>query len=129
MRARGRARRTTPGRPRAPRPGARQVGPPESVSQRGPRIEIGPSARGYHRPMPEPGDAVPLPHPVRVGAAFWVQRTDSPSLRVALETADTAGAPRAWIDDHLLPDGGDPSDAQPQGCPAPPAAAAGTPRR
>ncbi len=78
--------------------------------------------------MPEPGDAVPLPHPVRVGAAFWVQRTDWPSLRVALETADTAGAHDVWIDDHLLSDEGDASDAKLEGWTTLAAAAAVTTR-
>jgi F420-dependent oxidoreductase-like protein len=48
-------------------------------------------------------------HPVRLGAAFWVQRTDWPSLRVAVETAEAAGADDLWIDDHLLTDEGDPT--------------------
>jgi F420-dependent oxidoreductase-like protein len=45
-------------------------------------------------------------HPVRVGAAFWVQRTDWPSLRDAVRAADDAGADDIWIDDHLLADEG-----------------------
>ena len=36
------------------------------------------SGRAYHRPMLDP-DAAAAPHPVRLGAAFWVQRTDWPS--------------------------------------------------
>lgn len=56
--------------------------------------------------MPEPG---PL-HPIRIGAAFWVQRTDWPSLRAAVEAADSSGADDLWIDDHLLSDEGDPED-------------------
>jgi alkanesulfonate monooxygenase SsuD/methylene tetrahydromethanopterin reductase-like flavin-dependent oxidoreductase (luciferase family) len=56
-----------------------------------------------------------MPHPVRVGAAFWVQRTDWPSLRVALETADAAGADDLWIDDHLLTDEGAASDSKLEG--------------
>ncbi|HEY3164449.1 MAG TPA: TIGR03560 family F420-dependent LLM class oxidoreductase [Candidatus Limnocylindrales bacterium] len=51
-------------------------------------------------------------HPVRIGAAFWIQRTDWPSLRVAVETADAAGADDLWIDDHLLSDEGDASDGK-----------------
>ncbi|HET9615460.1 MAG TPA: TIGR03560 family F420-dependent LLM class oxidoreductase [Candidatus Limnocylindrales bacterium] len=45
-------------------------------------------------------------HPIRIGAAFWVQRTDWPSLRDALVAADDAGADDLWIDDHLLADEG-----------------------
>ena len=56
--------------------------------------------------MPEPG---PL-HPVRIGAAFWVQRTDWRSLRAAVEAAEASGADDLWIDDHLLSDEGDPDD-------------------
>ncbi|HEX2754493.1 MAG TPA: TIGR03560 family F420-dependent LLM class oxidoreductase [Candidatus Limnocylindrales bacterium] len=56
-----------------------------------------------------------MPHPVRIGAAFWVQRTDWPSLRVAVETADAAGADDLWIDDHLLSDEGHSSDGKLEG--------------
>jgi F420-dependent oxidoreductase-like protein len=56
--------------------------------------------------MPEPARH----HPVRIGAAFWVQRTDWPSLRAAVEAADSGGADDIWIDDHLLSDEGDPDD-------------------
>ena len=45
-------------------------------------------------------------HPVRIGAAFWVQRTDGPSRRVAVIAAEAAGADDLWIDDHLLNDEG-----------------------
>jgi alkanesulfonate monooxygenase SsuD/methylene tetrahydromethanopterin reductase-like flavin-dependent oxidoreductase (luciferase family) len=62
--------------------------------------------------MPEPVRASASAHPVRIGAAFWVQRTDWPSLRVALETADAAGADDLWIDDHLLSDEGDAASAK-----------------
>jgi len=48
----------------------------------------------------------PARHPVRIGAAFWVQRTDWPSLRDAVRAADDAGADDLWIDDHLLADEG-----------------------
>ena len=54
--------------------------------------------------MPDP-DA--LPHPVRIGAAFWVQRTDWSSLRQAVVAADAGGFDDIWIDDHLLSDEGD----------------------
>jgi F420-dependent oxidoreductase-like protein len=56
--------------------------------------------------MPEPD----LHQPTRVGAAFWVQRTDWPSLREAVEAAEAGGADDLWIDDHLLSDEGDPDD-------------------
>src|SRR6185503_8671626 len=74
------------GRP-APRPTARST-----------------SARAYHRPMPEPDRPR---HPIRIGAAFWVQRTDWPSLREAVVAAEAGGADDVWIDDHLLSDEGD----------------------
>ena len=53
--------------------------------------------------------------PVRIGAAFWVQRTDWPSLREAVEAAEEAGADDLWIDDHLLSDEGDADDAKFEG--------------
>jgi F420-dependent oxidoreductase-like protein len=53
--------------------------------------------------------------PVRIGAAFWVQRTDWPSLREAIEAAEAAGADDLWIDDHLLSDEGDADDAKLEG--------------
>jgi alkanesulfonate monooxygenase SsuD/methylene tetrahydromethanopterin reductase-like flavin-dependent oxidoreductase (luciferase family) len=49
-------------------------------------------------------------HPVRIGAAFWVQRTDWPALREAVVAAEAAGADDLWIDDHLLADEGDRDD-------------------
>jgi F420-dependent oxidoreductase-like protein len=58
---------------------------------------------------------VPALHPVRIGAAFWVQRTDWPSLREAVVAADAAGADDVWIDDHLLSDEGDPDDGKLEG--------------
>ena len=54
-------------------------------------------------------------HPVRIGAAFWVQRTDWPSLRAAVRAAEEAGADDLWIDDHLLSDEGDRDDAKLEG--------------
>ena len=61
--------------------------------------------------MPEPDAPLPTPagtrHPVRIGAAFWVQRTDWPSLREAVVAAEDAGADDLWVDDHLLSDEGD----------------------
>jgi F420-dependent oxidoreductase-like protein len=62
--------------------------------------------------MPEP--TTPR-HPVRVGAAFWVQRTDWPSLREAVAGAEAAGADDLWIDDHLLTDEGDADDPKLEG--------------
>lgn len=66
--------------------------------------------------MPEPPpDPTHHRHPVRIGAAFWVQRTDWPSLRAAVEAADAAGADDLWIDDHLLADEGAAEDAKLEG--------------
>ena len=78
--------------------------------------------------MPPTADAVPSRHPVRIGAAFWVKRTDWPSLRVAIETADSAGADDVWIDDHLLSDEGASSDPKLEGWTTLAAAAAVTTR-
>ncbi len=58
---------------------------------------------------------MPGPHPVRIGAAFWVQRTDWPSLRDAVAAAEDAGADDLWIDDHLLSDEGDADDPKLEG--------------
>jgi len=55
-------------------------------------------------------EPAPHRHPIRIGAAFWVQRTDWPSLREAVVAAEAAGADDLWIDDHLLSDEGDPDD-------------------
>ena len=65
--------------------------------------------------MPEPGRAPSRRHPVRIGAAFWVQRTDWPSLRDAALAAEAAGADDLWVDDHLLSDEGDRDDAKFEG--------------
>ena len=62
--------------------------------------------------MPKP---VALPHRVRIGAAFWVQRTDWPSLREAVVAAESGGADDLWIDDHLLSDEGDADDPKLEG--------------
>lgn len=48
--------------------------------------------------------------PLRVGAAFWLQRTDWPSLRTAVEAVEAAGFDDLWVDDHLLSDEGEPRD-------------------
>jgi alkanesulfonate monooxygenase SsuD/methylene tetrahydromethanopterin reductase-like flavin-dependent oxidoreductase (luciferase family) len=58
---------------------------------------------------------MPEPFPVRIGAAFWVQRTDWPSLREAVLAAEDGGADDLWIDDHLLSDEGDPDDPKLEG--------------
>lgn len=47
--------------------------------------------------------------PLRFGAAFWLGRTDWPSLRHAVLAAETAGFDSIWVDDHLLSDEGDPT--------------------
>jgi alkanesulfonate monooxygenase SsuD/methylene tetrahydromethanopterin reductase-like flavin-dependent oxidoreductase (luciferase family) len=52
---------------------------------------------------------------VRFGAAFWIQRTDWPSLRDACLAAERAGFDSLWFDDHLLADEGDWHDAKLEG--------------
>lgn len=71
---------------------------------------------------------MPEPQPVRIGAAFWVQRTDWPSLRAAILTAEASGADDLWIDDHLLADEGDSADGKLEGWTTLAAAAAVTSR-
>ena len=44
---------------------------------------------------------------MRFGAAFWIQRSDWPTLRDACLAAEAAGFDSIWIDDHLLNDEGD----------------------
>jgi F420-dependent oxidoreductase-like protein len=78
--------------------------------------------------MPEPGRSPSPRHPVRIGAAFWVQRTDWPSLRDAAQAAEAAGADDLWIDDHLLNDEGDRDAAKLEGWSTLAAAAAVTHR-
>ena len=75
--------------------------------------------------MPEP--AIHR-HPIRVGAAFWVQRTDWPSLREAVVAAEAGGADDLWIDDHLLTDEGDAADPKFEGWSTLAAVAASTTR-
>jgi alkanesulfonate monooxygenase SsuD/methylene tetrahydromethanopterin reductase-like flavin-dependent oxidoreductase (luciferase family) len=65
--------------------------------------------------MPEPGPSSSARHPIRIGAAFWAQRTDWPSLRDAVRAAEAAGADDFWIDDHLLNDEGDRDAAKLEG--------------
>jgi alkanesulfonate monooxygenase SsuD/methylene tetrahydromethanopterin reductase-like flavin-dependent oxidoreductase (luciferase family) len=52
---------------------------------------------------------------VRFGAAYWIQRTDWPSLRDACLAAEAAGFDSLWLDDHLLADEGDWRDAKLEG--------------
>lgn len=52
---------------------------------------------------------------MRFGAAFWVNRTTWPDLRAACLAAEHAGWDSLWIDDHLLADEGDPTDAKLEG--------------
>jgi len=53
--------------------------------------------------------------PLRFGAAFWINRTDWPSLRDACLAVERAGWDSLWVDDHLLADEGDPADAKLEG--------------
>lgn len=52
---------------------------------------------------------------MRFGAAYWIQRTDWPSLRDACLAAERAGFDSLWLDDHLLADEGDWRDAKLEG--------------
>jgi F420-dependent oxidoreductase-like protein len=52
---------------------------------------------------------------MRFGAAFWVNRTTWPALHDACLAAERAGWDSIWIDDHLLADEGDPTDAKFEG--------------
>ncbi len=52
---------------------------------------------------------------MRFGAAYWIQRTDWPSLRDACLTAERAGFDSLWLDDHLLADEGEWRDAKLEG--------------
>ena len=52
---------------------------------------------------------------MRFGAAFWIQRTDWPSLRDACVAAERAGFDSLWLDDHLLADEGDWHDPKLEG--------------
>jgi F420-dependent oxidoreductase-like protein len=70
----------------------------------------------------------PTPHPVRLGAAYWIQRTDWPSLRDAVVAAERSGADSLWVDDHLLSDEGDPDDGKLEGWTTLAAVAAATSR-
>ena len=52
---------------------------------------------------------------MRFGAAFWINRTTWPDLRDACLAVERAGWDTLWIDDHLLADEGDPTDAKLEG--------------
>jgi F420-dependent oxidoreductase-like protein len=52
---------------------------------------------------------------MKLGAAFWLERTDWPSLRGAVLAAEAAGFDSLWFDDHLLSDEGDASDPKLEG--------------
>jgi F420-dependent oxidoreductase-like protein len=52
---------------------------------------------------------------VKLGAAFWLERTDWPSLRDAVLAAEAAGFDSLWFDDHLLSDEGDSRDPKLEG--------------
>jgi alkanesulfonate monooxygenase SsuD/methylene tetrahydromethanopterin reductase-like flavin-dependent oxidoreductase (luciferase family) len=52
---------------------------------------------------------------MRFGAAFWINRTSWPDLRDACLAVERAGWDTLWIDDHLLADEGDPTDAKFEG--------------
>jgi F420-dependent oxidoreductase-like protein len=52
---------------------------------------------------------------MRFGAAFWIHRTDWPSLRDACLAVERSGWDSLWLDDHLLSDEGDWHDAKLEG--------------
>ncbi len=52
---------------------------------------------------------------MRFGAAFWINRTSWPDLRDACFAVERAGWDTLWIDDHLLADEGDWTDAKLEG--------------
>jgi F420-dependent oxidoreductase-like protein len=65
---------------------------------------------------------------MRLGAAFWLNQTDWPSLREAIRAAEDAGFDSIWFDDHLLADEGDAEDPKLEGWTVAAAAAAITTR-
>lgn len=65
---------------------------------------------------------------MKLGAAFWLNDTDWPSLREAITVADEAGFDSLWFDDHLLADEGIPSAPKLEGWTVAAAAAAITSR-
>lgn len=52
---------------------------------------------------------------MRFGAAFWVNRTTWPQLLDGIHAVERAGWDSIWIDDHLLVDEGDETDAKLEG--------------
>src|SRR4249919_3645678 len=52
---------------------------------------------------------------MRFGAAIWINRTEWPNLLDACRLAERAGWDSLWVDDHLLADEGDPTDAKIEG--------------
>jgi F420-dependent oxidoreductase-like protein len=52
---------------------------------------------------------------MRFGAAFWINRTDWPSLRDTCQTVERVGWDSLWVDDHLLADEGEPTDPKLEG--------------
>lgn len=65
---------------------------------------------------------------MRLGAAFWIQRTGWAELRDACRAAELAGWDSIWLDDHLLSDEADWRDAKLEGWTALAAVAAVTGR-
>jgi alkanesulfonate monooxygenase SsuD/methylene tetrahydromethanopterin reductase-like flavin-dependent oxidoreductase (luciferase family) len=65
---------------------------------------------------------------MRLGAAFWIQRTDWPGLRDACLAVERAGWDSIWLDDHLLSDEADWRDPKLEGWTALAAVAALIPR-
>ncbi len=65
---------------------------------------------------------------IKLGAAFWIQRTGWPDLRDACLAVEAAGWDTLWLDDHLLSDEGDWHDPKLEGWSALAAVAALTSR-
>jgi F420-dependent oxidoreductase-like protein len=65
---------------------------------------------------------------MKLGAAFWIQRTGWPELREAALAVEAAGFDSLWLDDHLLSDEGDWHDAKLEGWTSLAAVAASTRR-
>jgi F420-dependent oxidoreductase-like protein len=65
---------------------------------------------------------------MKLGAAFWIQRTGWPELREAALAVEAAGFDSLWLDDHLLSDEGDWHDPKLEGWTSLAAVAASTRR-
>jgi alkanesulfonate monooxygenase SsuD/methylene tetrahydromethanopterin reductase-like flavin-dependent oxidoreductase (luciferase family) len=65
---------------------------------------------------------------MRLGAAFWIQRTDWPSLRAACLSVELHDWDSIWLDDHLLSDEADWRDPKLEGWAALAAVASLVPR-